>query len=153
LNRSYISGTAAGIFIATSVFTAYYLFEDKSVDKREPLTKEGAQKILLEDGNHILSKSDWENYQTDLRTLTKLKSETSQSNKEETTSVILTVKPGMSSTEMINLLEKKQVIPDTKTFSDYLDKKDLTKKIQAGTYTVYKNMDYAALAAVLTKGN
>lgn len=152
MNRSYVTGTAAGIFIATSVFTAHYLFEDKSVDKREPLTKEGAQKILLEDGNHILSKSEWENYQTDLHTLTKLKSEVSQSNIEETASVILTVKPGMSSNEMISLLEKKQVIPDTKTFSDYLDKRDLTKKIQTGTYTVYKNMDYAALAAVLTKG-
>ncbi len=152
MNRSYVSGTAAGIFIATSIFTACYLFEEQSVDKREPLTKEAAQKILLEDGNHILSKRDWETYQTDLRTLSKLKSEMDQSKKEETASVILTVKPGMSSTEMISLLEKKQVIPDIKTFSDYLDKRDLTKKIQAGTYTVYQNMDYAALAAVLTKG-
>lgn len=152
MNRLYISGTAAGIFLATSIFSAYYFFGDKSEDKRTPLTKEGAQKILIEDGYHILTKSEWENYQVNLQTLNKFEEENQQSNKEDTSSVSLSIQPGMSSNEIISLLKEKQIIGNADKFSTYLNDQDLTKKIQTGTYTVYKNMDYAALAAVLTKG-
>ena len=64
----------------------------------------------------------------------------------------LSIKPGMASDEIISLLKDEHVIEDTETFSTYLNDRNLTKKIQTGTYTVYKNMDYAALSAILTKG-
>ena len=153
MNRQ-LAGIATGIFLATSIMTIYSLFTDHTVDNKNSLSSEEAQKILVEDGYHILSKDEWVNYQTDLQALNKLKTEKQQTNKEETgsASVSLLIKPGMSSDEIISLLKEKDVIKDTKNFSTYLDERDLTKKIQTGTYTVYKNMDYAASAAVLTKG-
>ena len=149
-----LSGAAAGIFIATSAFTTYHLVKNESTAKQEPLTRESAQRILIEDGYHVLSNSEWENYQTDLQNLNKLKSENQQNNKEETVSasIHISIESGMSSNEIISLLKEKKVIEDTVAFSTYLNERNLTKKIQTGTYTVYKNMDYAALSAVLTKG-
>jgi hypothetical protein len=152
LNRLYISGVAAGIFLATSIFTAYYFFTDESAVKRAPIGSEEAQRILVEDNYHVLSKSEWKTYQTNLQTLNKLKAENHQSNKGESASVSLSIKSGMASDEIIKLLKEKHVIGDTEKFTAYLNEQDLTKKIQTGTYMVYKNMDYAALAAVLTKG-
>ncbi|OCA86398.1 endolytic transglycosylase MltG [Pradoshia sp. D12] len=152
MNRLYISGAAAGIFLATSVFTAYYLATDESAAKKVPLSSEDAQKTLQEDGYHVLSKSEWDDYQKNLQSINQLKTENQQSNKEETVAIRLSIKPGMASDEIISLLKEERVIEDTDKFSTYLNNRDLTKKIQTGTYTVYKNMDYAALSAILTKG-
>ncbi|WP_139892560.1 MULTISPECIES: endolytic transglycosylase MltG [unclassified Bacillus (in: firmicutes)] len=152
MNRPYISGAAAGIFLATSVFTAYYLSADESTAKRVPLSSEDAHKTLQEDGYHVLSKSEWDDYQKNLQSINQLKTENQQSNKEETVAIKLSIKPGMATDEIISLLKEERVIEDTEKFSTYLNDRDLTKKIQTGTYTVYKNMDYAALSAILTKG-
>lgn len=152
MNRPYISGAAAGIFLATSVFTAYYLSADELTAKRVPLSSEDAYKTLQEDGYHVLSKSEWDDYQKNLHSINQLKTENQQNNKEETVAIRLSIKPGMATDEIISLLKEERVIEDTEKFSTYLNDRDLTKKIQTGTYTVYKNMDYAALSAILTKG-
>ncbi len=154
MNRLYISGAAAGIFLATSVFTAYYLAVDESAAKKAPLSSEEAHKTLEEDGYHVLSNSEWDNYQKNLQSINKLKNENEhlQNKKGETGSISLSIKPGMASDEIISLLKEEGVIDDTENFSTHLNERGLTKKIQTGTYTVYKNMDYAALSAILTKG-
>ena len=149
-----LSGTAAGIFLATSVFISFHLVKETTTSERETLTEENAQRILIEDGYHVLTNHEWENYQTDLQTLKRLKSTNTQNNKDEMvlTSIQLSIKPGMSSNEIINRLKELNIVEDAAAFSTYLEERDLTKKIQTGTYTVYQKMDYAALAAVLTKG-
>ena len=152
MNRLYISGAAAGIFLATSVFTAYYLTTDEPATVNVPISSKEAHKTLQEDGYHVLSKNEWDNYQKNLESINQLKKENQQSTQKETVAIRLSIKPGMASDEIISLLKDEQVIEDTETFSTYLSDRDLTKKIQTGTYTVYKNMDYAALSAILTKG-
>ena len=154
MNRQ-LAGIAIGIFFATSLLTfSHLLTDDHSMIKKSVPSSEEAQKILHEEGYHILTKEEWASYQTDLQTFNKLRTEKQQANKEDTDtgSVRLLIKPGMASDEIISLLKEKHVIDNIEKFSVYLDHRNLTKKIQTGTYTVYKNMDYAALAAVLTKG-
>ena len=154
MNRQ-LAGIAIGIFFATSLLSLFYLFtDDHSVNKKSVPSREEAQKILQEEGYHILTKEEWASHQTDLQTLTKLRTEKQQANRVEndTGSVRLEITPGMASDEIISLLKEKHVIDDIEKFSVYMDNRDLTKKIQTGTHTVYKNMDYTALAAVLTKG-
>lgn len=154
MNRQ-LAGIALGIFFATSLLSLFYLStDDHSENKKSVPSREEAHKILQKEGYHILSKEEWASHQADLQTLKQLRTEKQQAHKEKTDidSVRLLIKPGMASDEIISLLKEKHVIDDSKKFSAYLDNRDLTKKIQTGTYTVYKNMDYAALAAVLTKG-
>lgn len=149
MNQSYIRGLATGLFLAASLIAIFTIGnpEKKEENQLKPQpTRTEAISILEKDGYRLFSSSQWDAYVKEQE-----KRHTVERQSTENKMVKINVKQGTSSEQVIQDLQKKEIIKDSKDFREYLDKRELTKKIQTGTYVVSSEMDYSTLAAILTK--
>lgn len=69
---------------------------------------------------------------------------------EDLESVTITIEPGMSIQEIINLLTEEEILTDEEAFINYLQEQETSRYIQVGEFTLHKQMNPEEIAAIIT---
>ena len=158
MNKMSLQAFSAGIIFATAILAGYYYVND--IHEKPTFTTADAKKLLEAEGysiskNTSQSESQLEKPPVKIEDITKNKLD-KEDNKEvkkeeKVISYILKVKSKMTTSEIAELLEDEKIIDDATEFLDYMNKKDLSRKVQIGEYIVSSNMSYKELCELLTK--
>jgi cell division protein YceG involved in septum cleavage len=158
---------AAGMIVATSLLGGTYLLSDNKsaeadAEKKEVtnsdvesfLTSNGKVSISTDEYEELLAAKDKAVQQQDTKTAEETPQQeenTAEEKKEEVVKYSVTIKSGMTTSEISDLLEQNGIIEDSFDFDQFLIKGNYHQKVQLGTFTVQKGMTYNQLAEVLTK--
>ncbi|WP_163103404.1 endolytic transglycosylase MltG [Peribacillus alkalitolerans] len=169
MNKRSIQSFAGGIIFATTIIAGYHYF----FEKQPTIQLEEAMKIIEEHGmtiektkQHEATKKSIEEKKTPTETESTNKKEepneasNTEGNEEKPTadkkeeekasSLTLTIEPGMNPETIASLLEKQGIIQDKNAFTDYLEKNNLSTKVQLGEYVLTKNMSISQIAKTIT---
>ena len=171
---------ATSILTAVYYFQPSSKTQEQKIVENEPLTDEEVQAYLNNNGyisipqqtyNELLAKSkEYEVIKNESQKAPELKQpETNppeqkepvpnpqppeiEKQEPEKKTYTLTVKSGMDSIQIANLLEKFGVVDSGQKFEQFLTTKDWTKSIQVGTYKLDSSMSYEEIGKVITKKN
>ncbi|MGE8204517.1 hypothetical protein ACQKP0_08120 [Heyndrickxia sp. NPDC080065] len=149
---------ALGLLLSAILILVFKSFDtghkDTSVKDGYVQIKEAELKQLQNEKSQLEEK-----YQTLIAQ--KTDTTTKQDNKNETTtpekdnSIIkyrLTIKSGMTPSEIGEKLKSAKIIKDDKKFVQFLIKKKYHEKIQLGKFDLTNKMDFKQIAVVITKG-
>lgn len=156
---------AAGMIVATSVLGGTYLLSDKqpaSADtENKEISESDVESFLTSNGKISIPTDEYEELlavkdnalkqpieqpeQTE-----KAEDKKEEEKQEEVVKYTVTVKAGMTTSEISKMLEQNGIISDSFAFDQYLIKHDFHKKIQLGSFEVQKGMDFYQLAHILT---
>lgn len=160
---------AAGMIVATSVLGGTYLLSDhqsatadseqKEVTEKQVnqfLKSNGQVSITSEEYEELLALKKAEVVQEDSQNQqqTETAKETGQPKEaeEKTEDVIMvTIKEGMTTSEVSDLLEQNGVIDSSFDFDQYLIRNNYHTKVQLGTFEIQKSMKFQDLAEAITK--
>lgn len=154
---------ASGMIIATSFFTAVYYFQpstkaEQKIVENHTITEEEVQQYLNNNGyisipeqtyDELVAKSKEYETMKDQSQKESVQKETAPNPEPQT--FTLTVKSGMDSIQIANLLEKSGIVDSGKKFEQFLTKKDWTKSIQVGTYELNNSMSYEEIGKIITR--
>jgi hypothetical protein len=159
------------MIVATSVLGGTYFLTDNQpasadVEKKE-VTEKDVESFLTSNGKISITTDEYEQLlaakdqavqqqgtqkaKTPTQEESTTKEEPVEQKKEEVIKYKLTIKAGMTTSEISDLLEQNGIISDSFEFDQYLIKGDYHQKVQLGTFEVQKGMDFYQLANILTK--
>lgn len=158
MNKMSLQAFSTGIIFATAIIAGYYYVND--MKEGPTFTTADAKKLLETQGYSIskniaqnesqMEKPYIENEEIKKNTL-EIEGNKEVKTEEIVISYILKVKNKMTTSEIAELLEKEKIIDDATDFLDYMNKKDLSRRVQIGEYIVSSNMSYKELGKLLTK--
>ncbi|MGM0874268.1 MAG: hypothetical protein ACQEWV_05615 [Bacillota bacterium] len=174
MSKTGFQAFAAGMIVATSVLGGtYFLSDNQSAtadSKQKEVTKSDVETFLTSNGKISITTDEYEQLleakdkavqqqtaQTEQKAKTPsqvestAKAEPAEEKKEEVINYKLTIKAGMTTSEISDLLEQNGIISNSFDFDQYLIKGGYHKKVQLGTFDVKKGMDFKQLAEILTK--
>lgn len=172
-----LQGTAIGLFIATSVFSAVYFFGDfnKDNDNVEDLTIEEAITLLEGEKYSVIEDEELERLYNDIEQLELIIEENSQvivddENKdddviadeneqevvqeeevEQVEEFVLEIKPGVHSRNIGEVLKKFGIVEDERDFERYVLEKEVDRKIQIGEFKLKSDMSVDDIIKIITK--
>jgi len=79
------------------------------------------------------------------------KQQQKQPAKKATATYTLHIETGMGTTEITNTLQKDGIISDAREFEQYIIDQGQATRLQNGSFTLQKDMSYAAILKALTK--
>ncbi|WP_226535180.1 hypothetical protein [Fictibacillus halophilus] len=147
-----LRGFSAGIIISTGILAGVYYTAD--TENRTELTDTAVEEYLSEKGELAISKDEY-------TSLTEAESAAAAPAKEETKTepekeeekvyqMTLTITQGMSTGEVCDLLQKGNIIKDSKEFLKYLRSNNLEGAVRAESHQVNSNMNFDELAKEIT---
>lgn len=137
-----------GLFVAGAALGMVQLTSKESPDTQQSVkdTSTTATTVkTLEKENAALKK--------ELKALEKKlkKQQQKQPAKKETATYTLHIEMGMGTTEITNTLQKDGIISDAREFEQYIIDQGQATRLQNGSFTLQKDMSYAAILKALTK--
>ncbi|WP_010632190.1 hypothetical protein [Sporolactobacillus vineae] len=175
MTKNGIRGFAAGILIATAVFAFFYylIFNQgsqpavKNVVRQAPLTEASVTNYLAAHHRKSIDIDAYNKWQADTQKATadatKSKAGTSDSSKKSASSKAdgkskvvtykIHIKSGMALGDIARDLVSAKILKSSQesTFNRYLQKHNLEKYVQLGTFTVKSNMSIPELAKAVTR--
>lgn len=165
---------AAGMIVATSVLGGTYLLsgnQQAEADTEQELSENEVEKFLTSNQQTAISIDEYEELlaaknaevtekateKTPKQETTTDKPQTTETTekteekKEEVVKYKVTIKAGMTTSEVSDLLEQNGIVSDSFEFDQYLIKNNYHTKVQLGTFEVQKGMTYNQLAEALTR--
>lgn len=161
------------MIIATSIFTAVYYFQpfnkrEQKIVENDTLTSEEVQAYLNNNGYISISEQTYDELVAKSKEFEAIKNQTQKASEpklpeqKETVPIppspevekkifTLTVKSGMDSIQIANLLENAGIVDSGREFEQFLTKKDWTRSIQVGTYKLNSSMSYEEIGKIITK--
>jgi predicted transcriptional regulator len=147
-----LRGFSAGIIISTGILAGVYYTAD--TENRSELTDTAVEQYLSEKGELAISKEEY-------TSLTEAESAAAAPAKEEVKAepekeeekvyqMTLTITQGMSTGEVCDLLQKGNIIKDSKEFLKYLRSNNLEGAVRAESHQVNSNMNFDELAKEIT---
>lgn len=160
MSKTGFQAFAAGMIVATSVLGGTYLLtdekpvtantEEKEITDKDVssyLTGKGQVAITTDEYEELLKTKD-----AALKQQTKAEKETQPAQQaEKPVSYTFRINAGMTTSEISEILEQNGIVADSFDFDQYLIKNKYHQKVQLGTFTVQKGMNYQQLAELLTK--
>ncbi|WP_239421752.1 endolytic transglycosylase MltG [Bacillus sp. CGMCC 1.16541] len=156
MDRSTIRAFSVGLLLATSVLGIVYYTGDRNQEYNRTFSLQQAKQLLQNEGyvtvqtaeyNQLLQLKRAEQEESTLPIKKESKDKATIVHKE------IVIKPGMTSIDIASQLLESEIIKNSTEFNAYLTKRDLTTKIQLGTYTLSSDMTHEEIAAILTKNN
>ncbi len=167
---------ASGMIIATSIFTTVYYFQtsfnkqEQKIVENDTVTDEEVQAYLHNNGYISIQEQTYDELVAKSKEYEAIKQQTQKppepmppQQKElipnpqppeiEKKTYTLTVKSGMDSIQIANLLEDFGIVDSGKKFEQFLTKNDWTRSIQVGTYKLSSSMTYEEIGKTITKKN
>ncbi|WP_226667411.1 endolytic transglycosylase MltG [Metabacillus litoralis] len=167
---------AAGMIFSTSVLGGTYLLSDQEqvtakVEKKE-VTKADIEAYLTNNNQMTVDTDEYEQFlaaknaanqeeakakaeeQPKEETVEKPKTEEAkkpEEKKEEVISYKVTIKDGMTTSEVSDALELNGIIESSMEFDQFLIKNEYHTKVQLGTFEVKKGMTFDQLADAITR--
>jgi hypothetical protein len=147
-----LRGFSAGIIISTGILAGVYYTAD--TENRTELTDDTVEQYLSEKGELAISKEEY-------TSLTEVKSVAAAPDKEvgkaepekeeeKVFQMTLTITQGMSTGEVCDLLQKGNIIKDSKEFLKYLRSNNLEGAVRAESHQVNSNMGFDEIAKEIT---
>ncbi|ANX12905.1 hypothetical protein ABE41_012880 [Fictibacillus arsenicus] len=147
-----LRGFSAGIIISTGILAGVYYTAD--TENRSELTDTAVEQYLSEKGELAISKEEY-------TSLTEAESAAAAPAKEEVEAepekeeekvfqMTLTITQGMSTGEVCDLLQKGNIIKDSKEFLKFLRSNNLEGAVRAESHQVNSNMNFDELAKEIT---
>lgn len=147
-----LRGFSAGIIISTGILAGVYYTAD--TENRTELTDTAVEQYLSEKGELAISKEEY-------TSLTEAESAAAAPAKEEADAepekeeekvfqMTLTITQGMSTGEVCDLLQKGNIIKDSKEFLKYLRSNNLEGAVRAESHQVNSSMNFEELAKEIT---
>ncbi|OOE09898.1 hypothetical protein [Fictibacillus arsenicus] len=147
-----LRGFSAGIIISTGILAGVYYTAD--TENRTELTDTAVEQYLSEKGELAISKEEY-------TSLTEAESAAAAPAKEEADAepekeedkvfqMTLTITQGMSTGEVCDLLQKGNIIKDSKEFLKYLRSNNLEGAVRAESHQVNSSMNFDELAKEIT---
>jgi predicted transcriptional regulator len=147
-----LRGFSAGIIISTGILAGVYYTAD--TENRTELTDSAVEQYLSEKGELAISKEEY-------TSLTEAESAAAAPAKEEAEAepekeeekvfqMTLTITQGMSTGEVCDLLQKGNIIKDSKEFLKYLRSNNLEGAVRAESHQVNSSMNFDELAKEIT---
>jgi YceG-like family len=169
MNKRSIQSFAGGIIFATTIMAGYHYFFDTrtmNVEDAKIIIEEHGMTITTKDINEESKKtSEEKKAPSNKETLNKQEkplesskevekeeqSTTFEKEEEKASSFMLTIKPGMNPDSIATILEKQGIINEKNAFTEYIEKNNLSTKVQLGEYVLTKNMSIQQIAKTITK--
>lgn len=160
---------AAGMIVATSVMGASFFLEgnqksaEHAVQKevteaqvKNYLSKKGQLAVTNEEYDDLINKrekllSEQQNKKNEAAQTQNPPTNNEQPKEEEKKKYTLTIKKGMSPTEISDLLQQNGIIASSKEFNQFLIKGNYHTKVQLGNFEVVQGMSFVELAGIITK--
>ncbi|MGY0692912.1 hypothetical protein ACW2QC_09015 [Virgibacillus sp. FSP13] len=173
-----IRSFSIGLFTASLILLIVFLFIDDSKNNTDDIAADDMIEALKEDGYRVLSESEYislsvndngkdtteeekeEQPATEQKDNEKAEKEENKADdnskeekkeKEAKKTYTITIKSGMASSEISNLLVENDIIDDADEFSQYLEKEGYAKKVQLGKFKVSSDMSNYEIAEEITK--
>ncbi|WP_449536981.1 hypothetical protein [Ferdinandcohnia sp. Marseille-Q9671] len=166
MDKLLLRGISIGIVVSTIVY-GYFYYNDKQekdfteAQINEYLEANGLRKITIDEYNRLQKQeqpeaSDPKNKETKMESPKEIAESTEppaseQKEQPEKNNYVLTIDPGMYSTQIAESLEIAGIITDSTVFNDYLVEHNLNTAIQVGTYEVSHEMSIEEIADMITK--
>jgi len=147
MNKATIQAFAAGITFSTAVITGYlFFFESEKTEKTE-------HQVTVVEATELLEKSGYT--VEDASQIEKKKSvkqpEPKAEQPEKAINYSLTIKPGMTSKQIADVLVKEHIILHAEMLTNHLKRNKLHDHIQVGTFILSKEMSIEQIAKTITK--
>ncbi|WP_175639776.1 endolytic transglycosylase MltG [Metabacillus schmidteae] len=158
---------AAGMIVATSVLGGTYLLSGNQqaaeAGTEQELSENEVEKFLTSKQQTAISIDEYEELLAtknaevteeapkEKTTDTTQATEKTEEKKEEVIKYNVTIKAGMTTSEVSDLLEQNGIISDSFEFDQYLIKNNYHTKVQLGTFEVQKGMSHNQLAEAITR--
>ncbi|MFC0014818.1 MULTISPECIES: endolytic transglycosylase MltG [Allobacillus] len=154
---------SVGLLTATFIFGIIYWMEGNSNESKDSsnVPEKEIQTYIEEQELKLVSQDEYTNLlnkNEELRAqLDALEKENSKSDESASSSekdvfrYVLEIEQGMNSSDIADLLERNEIINDTKPFIDYLAEHDLSQTIQLGSYEMNSSMSIEEIANLITR--
>lgn len=158
MNKRSLQAFSAGIIFATAILAGFYY--GNNINEKQTVTAIEAKKLLVAQGYSVTKKTIQSTAQLDqsqgVKEKTTKNTQVLEDNKDSKTqkkviSHILKIKSKMTTSEIAKLLEEEKIIDNADEFQQYMNKKDLSRKVQIGEYIVSSNMSYKDIGKLITK--
>lgn len=147
-----LRGFSAGIIISTVILAGVYYTADS--ESRTELTDASVEQYLSENGELAISKEEYTSLtETESAAAAPAKEEAKaepEKEEEKVFQMTLTITQGMSTGEVCDLLQKGNIIKDSKEFLKYLRSNNLEGAVRAESHQVNSNMNFDELAKEIT---
>lgn len=147
-----LRGFSAGIIISTGILAGVYYTADS--ESRTELTDASVEQYLSENGELAISKEEYTSLtETESAAAAPAKEEAKaepEKEEEKVFQMTLTITQGMSTGEVCELLQKGNIIKDSKEFLKYLRSNNLEGAVRAESHQVNSNMNFDELAKEIT---
>lgn len=152
MNKTTLQGLAAGLIIATSIFTGYYYFWDEQEQEPEqPVLTTKQAKAFLENEGYTVTKMAVKKLEEEKKEEKEKPSKSkTEKKKDSVVRYTLRITYKTSASEVAQELEKAKIIDDAVKFQSYLREHDLTGKIQVAEYKLKSSMSNEEIAEMIT---
>lgn len=175
MSKTGFQAFAAGMIVATSVLGGTYLLSgtqqaDADTEQQE-LSENEVEKFLTSKQQTAISIDEYEELlasknaevtekaseeapqekTSENKEATQATEKAKEEPKEEVIKYNVTIKAGMTTNEVSNLLEQNAIISDSFEFDQYLIKNNYHTRVQLGTFEVQKGMTFQQLAEAITR--
>lgn len=139
--KYYLRGLGTGILFATIILTISFAVRnsDKETSETEGTTSESRVQVETESE----SESETETAETTTESTTGLNDD----------KVVISIKPGMSSEDVAQLLSEKGVFENATEFDTYLKNNGYSKTIVVGDYNIEPGLTFKEIAEIITNTN
>ncbi|KZE66432.1 hypothetical protein AWM68_08725 [Fictibacillus phosphorivorans] len=149
-----LRGFSAGIILSTGILAGFYYTADTDTDS--VLTEETVSQYLSEKGEIAISKDEFTALkETQTAALVPAAKEEPKAapvkeEEEKVFQMTLTITQGMTTGEVCDLLQKGNIIKDSKEFLKYLRSNNLEGAVRAEAHQVNSNMNFDEIAKEIT---
>lgn len=147
-----LRGFSAGIIISTGILAGVYYTAD--TENRTELTDTAVEQYLSEKGELAISKEEYSSLtEAESAAAAPAKKEAKaepEKEEEKVFQMTLTISQGMSTGEVCDLLQKGNIIKDSKEFLKYLRSNNLEGAVRAESHQVNSSMNFDELAKEIT---
>jgi hypothetical protein len=147
-----LRGFSAGIIISTGILAGVYY--TAGAENGSELTDDTVKQYLSEKGELAISKDEYTSLkeaETTSAVPKKEETKTEPVNEEDKVfQMTLTITQGMSTGEVCDLLQKGNIIKDSKEFLKYLRSNNLEGAVRAESHQVNSNMSFDEIAKEIT---
>jgi len=150
MSRDSIRGFAAGLLFSTIIIGSYYYLEE---NKQQELTIEQLKEASAKLGYNLSNKNEHskENVVEEVQAITIEDEDEAEASTSEPIPFSLTIKNGMGSDDIAQILYENKMIESTEGFEAFFKDHNLTKKIQVGDFQLTKGMPIQDIANIITK--
>ncbi|MDQ0928451.1 ribosomal protein S8 [Bacillus atrophaeus] len=147
-----IQAFAGGIILATAVLAGVFYLTDEdqaaAVKNEKSVSEQDVSSYL--DSKKMVS-VDRDEYQKLLDSKEKSLSDDSNADTEKNKTYKLTIKDGMSTADVSDILEKEGLISSAQDFNDYVIDAGYHKEIRAGNFKLKQGMSFKKIVKTLTR--